>query len=279
MLKRIITSIVAICVLVPILWFSDTPIFPIATAIVTILCLFEMCRCMGVHKNIAITLPLYIFGAIFPLLQRLFENDMYVAFIAFIAAGAYLIYLFALVVWSHGKLTYNNACSVCLTSFYILIAMNMIVYVRDFGENGKFIYLLIFIGAWVTDIFAYFTGVFFGRHKLIEDVSPKKTIEGSIGGTFFCSLAFVLLGIIVTKFFNCDANLIFLAISGIIISIISQVGDLIMSVIKRHYNIKDYGKIFPGHGGMLDRFDSILAVTFGVALMCMFSYITGIRLI
>ena len=157
--------------------------------------------------------------------------------------------------------------------------MNMIVYVRDFGDNGKYIYLLIFMGAWVTDIFAYFTGVFFGKHKLIEDVSPKKTIEGSIGGIVFCAISYVVLGLITDAFFGCQANLIFLAISGIIMAVIAQVGDLIMSVIKRHYGIKDYGKIFPGHGGMLDRFDSILAVTLGVSLMCMFSYITGIRLI
>ncbi len=278
MLKRIITSLVAICVLVPILFLSDTMVLPIAVAIVSVICLFEMFRCMGVHKNIALTLPLYVYALAFPILQRLFENDVYVAIIAFIAACAYIVYMFALVVWSHGKLAYNNACSICLTSFYILLAMNMIVFIRDFGENGKYIYLLIFIGAWVTDSFAYFTGVFFGKHKLIEDVSPKKTIEGSIGGIVFCSLGFVTLGLITDAFFGSDANLIFLAISGVIMAVIAQVGDLIMSVIKRHYGIKDYGKIFPGHGGMLDRFDSILAVTVGVALMCMFSYATGIQL-
>ena len=233
---------------------------------------------MGAHKNIALTLPLYAFAIAFPILQRLFTNDMYVAMIAFMAAVAYIIYAFALVVWSHGKLTYTNASSICLTCFYILIAINMIQYIRDFGESGHFIYLLIFIGAWVTDIFAYFTGVFFGKHKLIEDVSPKKTIEGSIGGTVFCSLAFVLMGIIVRGFFDREVNLIFLAVSGIIMAIIAQVGDLILSVIKRHYGIKDFGKIFPGHGGMLDRFDSIMAVTLGVTLMCMFSYLTGIPL-
>ncbi len=279
MLKRIITSVVAVAVLLPILWFSDTFIFPLAVAIVSILCLFEMFRCMGVHKKIALTLPMYLTAIAFPILQRVFENDMYVAIIAFMIAVAYVIYVFALVVWSHGRLTYNNGCSICLTAFYILLSMNMIIYIRDFGDGGKYIYLLIFIGAWITDTFAYFTGVFFGRHKLIEDVSPKKTIEGSIGGTIFCSLGFVVLGLVVDFFFGCNANLVFLAISGIIIAIISQIGDLIMSVIKRHYGIKDYGKLFPGHGGMLDRFDSVLAVTLGVALLCMFSYITGIQLL
>lgn len=242
------------------------------------MCLFEIFKCMEAHKNIALTLPLYAFAVAFPILQRLFENDVYVAMIAIMAAIAYIIYLFALIVWSHGRLTYANGASICLTSFYILLALNLIIYIRDFGDKGYLIYVLIFLGAWVTDVFAYFTGVFFGKHKLIEDVSPKKTIEGSIGGTVFCAASFALLGFIGDTFFGANANYLFLVISGLVMAVISQVGDLIMSVIKRHYKIKDFGKIFPGHGGMLDRFDSILAVTLGVALMCMFSQLTGIAL-
>ena len=138
---------------------------------------------------------------------------------------------------------------------------------------------MIFLGAWITDTFAYFTGFFFGKHKLIEDVSPKKTIEGSIGGIFFCALSFVIFGLVVDTWFACDANLIFLGVSGVVISLIAQVGDLIMSVIKRQYGIKDYGKIFPGHGGMLDRFDSILAVSLGLCAVCLFGILTGIPLI
>ena len=165
------------------------------------------------------------------------------------------------------------------TVLYVATAMNSLLYVRDFEAGGQYIYFLIFIGAWITDTFAYFTGLLFGKHKLIEDVSPKKTIEGSIGGILFCALFFVGFGLIVDYFFDCEANVFFLFISGIITSVISQVGDLIMSVIKRHYQIKDFGKIFPGHGGMLDRFDSILAVSLGMAAICMFASMTGLRLL
>lgn len=276
MLKRIITAICAVIILLPILWFSDTLVFSAAVAIATLMCLFEMSRCMGLHKNIALTLPIYVAAAVFPFLQRILDYT-YVAMIAFMAASLYTVYVFALVIWSHGKLNYKDACSSCLTSFYIILALNMVIYIRDFGENGKYLYFLIFIGAWITDIFAYFTGVFFGKHKLIEDVSPKKTIEGSIGGIVFCSIGYVVMGVI-ANFFGCNANFVFLAIGGIIMSVISQIGDLIMSVIKRHYGIKDYGKLFPGHGGMLDRIDSILAVSVALAALCMFSQITNIPL-
>ena len=279
MLKRIITSIVALCVLIPILCFSDTWVLPIAISIVTVMCLFEMFRCMGLHKNLAISLPAYAIGIALPILQRGLKDALTVVAIATIAAMIYTVYIFALVIWSHGKLTYKDMCASAFTSLYIVLAMNMIGFIRDFGDNGMLLCLLIFLGAWITDIFAYFTGFFFGKHKLIEDVSPKKTIEGSIGGIFFCALSYLVFGILTEVFFECNANLIFLTVSGIIISVIAQVGDLIMSVIKRHYGIKDYGKIFPGHGGMLDRFDSILAVSLGVGAMCLVSLVTNIPLL
>lgn len=279
MLKRIITSVIALCILIPVLCLSHTLIFPIALAIVSVMCLFEMFRCMRIHKKLYITLPAYAIGVILPLLQRSsFFSDKIIPFSAVLAI-VYTVYLFALAVWSHGKLTYSDMCTFAMTTLYIIFSLNMILYIRDFNGTGMYIYLLIFIGAWITDIFAYFTGVFFGKHKLIEDVSPKKTIEGSIGGTVFCSLAFVVAGLIVDIFFEGNANIIFLSVSGVCISVIAQVGDLIMSVIKRHYGVKDYGKIFPGHGGMLDRFDSILAVSLGVAAMCMVSYIIDVPFI
>ena len=281
MLKRVITGIVAICILVPILIFSDTFIFPLALSTVTLICLYEIFKCVGVEKKLYVTIPFYIYGVIAPLLMRYNPTGKPMAFalISFIVGALYLIYLFSLIVWSHGRLKFSDMLSVFAIAVYIIAAMSSILYVRDYGEGGKYLYLLIFTGAWTTDIFAYFTGYLFGKHKLIEDVSPKKTIEGSIGGIICCALAYVGFGFIVKHFFNMDANIIFLAISGVIISVISQIGDLIMSVIKRQYNVKDYGWIFPGHGGMLDRFDSILAVSLGLGAVCMFVTLTGIKLI
>ena len=278
MLKRIITSLVAVCVLVPVLIFSGTAALPVAVAIVTVIGVFEMLKCIGLHKKYALTVPLYAASCAVPFVLRYFDNKADVATVCFICAVAYLIVIFISIVWSHGKLAFADGLAMFSICVYIIAAMNSIIFVRDFGEGGKYIYLLIFMGAWITDIFAYFTGVFFGKHKLIEDVSPKKTIEGSLGGIFFCALSFVLFGIVVGTFFDREANIIFLAVSGIIVSVISQIGDLIMSVIKRHYGIKDYGKLFPGHGGMLDRFDSVLAVSLGMAAICMFARLLEIEL-
>lgn len=278
MLKRILTSIVALAVLFPVLFLSDTVVFPVAISVVSLISLYEIFKCTKTHKKWAIVLPIYLFAAISPFLMRYLSSYVQYALIAFIAAALYLIYLFSLIVWSHGKLPFGDTAAVFALALYIIGSFSVLLYVRDFQPAGKYIYLLIFIGAWVTDVFAYFTGYFLGKHKLIEDVSPKKTVEGSIGGIVFCSIGFVTLGLVVDHWFGQNANVLFLIVSGVIVSIISQIGDLIMSVIKRHYQIKDFGKIFPGHGGMLDRFDSILAVSLGLGVICMFVTLTGIQL-
>ena len=182
------------------------------------------------------------------------------------------LYVFGVAVFGNKTVSITDAGLLFASSLYIIAAFSSIIYIHDYVAYGNHIYLLTFICAWVTDIFAYFTGRFFGKHKLIPAVSPKKTVEGAIGGVVFCVISTVLFGFIIEKFFNeygiTSANYLMLAISGVFISVVSQTGDLIMSVIKRHYGIKDYGKLFPGHGGILDRFDSVLAVALILAFIC-----------
>ncbi len=119
-------------------------------------------------------------------------------------------------------------------------------------EGSIFIWLL-FIFAWGSDTCAYFVGIFFGKHKLIPEISPKKTIEGSIGGI----LGTVIITLLFAKYFQ-EQNLLYFVPLAVIGSVVSQIGDLFASAIKREFGIKDYGNLIPGHGGILDRFDSIL---------------------
>ena len=278
MKTRILTSIVAICILLPVLYFSETAALPAAIALVAVISIYEMLGCIGV-KKLYISLPIYAAASAMPFLLRYVGDGHVFATVAFAIAAVILIYLFAVSVLSHGKFTFPALGSVFTSSAYIIAAYSAIIYIRDFGDHGKYLYLLVFIGAWVTDTFAYFTGMLLGKHKLIPDVSPKKTVEGSIGGTLFCAVAFVVFGIIMNTWFGTDANFLLLAIGGVFIAVIAQIGDLIMSVIKRHYGIKDYGKIFPGHGGMLDRFDSVLIASLGLAVMCMLVSLFDIKLL
>ena len=136
--------------------------------------------------------------------------------------------------------------------FYPVFFSFHIVLINGLEGKGQFVWMVL-ITAMATDIMAYFSGYFFGKHKLCPTISPKKTIEGAIGGTIFAVIASGVFGYFFTE------NDIFLCLlMGLVASIFSQLGDLSASVFKRKLGIKDYGNLIPGHGGVLDRIDSIL---------------------
>lgn len=255
MLKRTVTAICAIAIFIPICWFSDTFIWPVAMAILSGIATYEMLGCVGMKKSVGIAAPSYLIGVILPLLP-LFTDESTIS-LAFACCIVYLICVFTATVFSRGKIDFMNAASAFMGVFYVAVSFTCLVLLR---ETGKYFYLLVFIGSWTSDTFAYLCGRLFGKHKLIPEVSPKKTVEGSIGGILFAALAFVLYAVIIRNFFDSAAapNMLILACAGAIVSVISQIGDLSASVIKRRFDVKDYGWIFPGHGGVLDRFDSVL---------------------
>lgn len=269
MKQRIITAIVLGIVAIPVCAFSGTVVFPIVWAILGAVGVYELLGCMGTKNNRIISFPLYILAIAAPFAVRYFRNELqeYSAVIVF-SLFLYSLYLLAVWVFSYEKnqnVDMNKILASVLVSLYIIGSASAIVFIRDVN-GGEFYWYFVFIGAWVTDIFAYFTGMLFGKHKLIPAVSPKKTVEGAIGGAVFCVAFFVGYGALVNYFSQYDISLIILAIAGLLSALVSMIGDLSMSVIKRTYGIKDYGKIFPGHGGVLDRFDSILAVAIVMAL-------------
>ena len=280
MKTRVLTGTLILAVILPILFFSEYVIYPIALGFFCLAALFEVFGVIGVKKQLAIVIPSYVLAFCLPFFVYFAPDANRVAYLYFLfgALLIFMMYLFCVMVLKKGALSYSKIAEVFMLVAYVTTSFTSLCLIR-YLDNGKFILFLVFIGSWVTDTFAYFTGFLFGKHKLIPDVSPKKTIEGSIGGTLCCALAFVAFGLIVEGGFGQEANLLFLFISGVIIALVSQIGDLIMSVIKRHYGIKDFGKIFPGHGGMLDRFDSILAVSLGLCAICMFAMLSGISLI
>ena len=261
MLKRIITAVVAIAIFLPVLYFSETIVFPIVMALLSLISCFEMLRCTELIKKYALSVPVLGLSLALPLLPFWYESAV-VEHVCLMALIVLALYLFTIMTFSRGKITLANVGSAYLSCFYIIVAFMALSLLRYRVAAGEYVYLICFIGAWVTDTFAYFSGFLFGKHKLIPDVSPKKTIEGSVGGTLFCVLAMVGYGWIVQLVSegSVTANYLTLAVSGLFIAIVAQVGDLLMSAIKRTYGIKDYGKLFPGHGGVLDRFDSVLAV-------------------
>ena len=138
--------------------------------------------------------------------------------------------------------------------FYVNIFLDYIILTLNNYELGKVYVWLIFIISFATDTFAYFSGYLLGKHKLIPSISPKKTIEGSIGGILGSIICCMVFGYIF-KF-----DMMHMIVIGGLGSVVAQLGDLFASSIKRYVGIKDYGKLIPGHGGILDRFDSVILV-------------------
>lgn len=165
----------------------------------------------------------------------------------------FIVMLIALVTYLFSpKMNINDLAVTVLGLFYVVFFMFHIALVSEIPVYNGLIWM-IFLSAFTTDTFAYFSGYFFGSKKLCPTISPKKTVEGSIGGI----LGSILSSAVFAYFLNME--LIFhCMIIGFIGSILAQIGDLTASRFKRYVGIKDYGKIMPGHGGVLDRFDSIL---------------------
>ena len=142
--------------------------------------------------------------------------------------------------------------------FYVSVMLSYVYQIRIL-ENGVFLAFLIFICSWGCDTCAYCVGVLFGKHKMAPVLSPKKSIEGAVGGV----VGTALLTLIYSSIFQVQMGfttreIIVLAIISAIAGLISMVGDLTASAIKRNYDIKDYGALIPGHGGIMDRFDSMM---------------------
>lgn len=261
MKTRIITALILLCIFIPVLIFSHTVIFPIFVSLVSLFAVYEYIKCLGFEKNYSISLPTLLISVVIPIFSAYVTGELRTLTLPLLAiAIAYLFYLFSCAVFMKGKMAFSSVCTIFTGVAYILSAMVSITLLRR-AWGGEYLYILIFVGAWVTDTFAYFTGRFFGKHKLIVEISPKKTVEGSVGGIVFCVLSFLLFGFIVGRVVGVTPNYLVLGLSAIPVSVIAQIGDLIFSLIKREHNIKDYGNIFPGHGGMLDRIDSIIPVS------------------
>ncbi len=258
MKQRILTGIVLVLIFVPILMLSGTIVFNIAAALCSVLGVYEMLSCVGQKKQLWLAVPSLIYAAAGPLLARTRFATAYGVLLSITVL--YLMYLMFIHVFLAEMIRTTDIGVVFMTTVYITVAFTSIIRLRDVGNIGKYLYMFIFIGAWITDIFAYFGGRLFGKHKLCPLISPKKTIEGSVCGILFCSLAFVLYSYWIARQTELTPHYLLIAAIGAFISIVSQFGDLTASAIKRDYGMKDYGKIFPGHGGILDRFDSILAV-------------------
>ena len=170
-----------------------------------------------------------------------------------------MLLLFLQVILTEMKTTFKDVAYTLLGILYIPFFLMFLELIRCM-EHGKTLLALCFVIAWATDIFAYLVGRFFGKHTFSK-ISPKKTIEGSVAGIIASIIISLIYLFIANKFWGIEYSYLSISIISIVLSIISQIGDFVASTIKRFVDIKDYGNLLPGHGGMLDRIDSLIFLT------------------
>ncbi len=142
--------------------------------------------------------------------------------------------------------------------FYVAVMLSCIYQTRSL-DGGRYLVWLIFLCSWGCDTCAYCVGMLFGKHKMTPKLSPKKSVEGAVGGVIGAALLTVIYGFIFKEYMGADNQyILMMALICAAGALLSMVGDLAASAIKRNYEIKDYGKLIPGHGGILDRFDSVI---------------------
>lgn len=269
MAKKVFFGIVCACGGVFALVFRNTPIFMIAAAVVCFLVVYELNRAVKL-QNMPIMVLSLIAGTLFPFyieygdkLQSLGLNLKSEYLI-----GLYIIALLICMLFEYEKTKFEQVASVIFTSLALPYAISRLLFFRDIHEyfpdrgytetHGLFFILFVFCSAWLTDVFAYFTGSFLGKHKLCPKISPKKTVEGAIGGVVGCILCNTAMYAIFENliFENPVNNYLAIILMSAVLSAVSMCGDLAASVVKRNCGIKDFGNLVPGHGGVMDRFDS-----------------------
>ena len=252
MKTRIISGAVFVVVVAIVFFLTPAIVTTIVVALMSALASYELLYTTGLVKN----LRLNVYSAVMAVLVTMVSQ--YAAYsIFFCVILLYWMLLFSEVLLSSGKIPVAEIGYCLMSGLIIPLLLSALVRIRG-GQNSNAVMFIPFIMAFFSDTGAYFIGVFFGKHKMCPNISPKKSWEGFVGGITVAMLGMVVYCLIVDNLFGYRVNYVLAVIYGLVGSIGSVVGDLTMSVIKRQTGIKDYGKLIPGHGGILDRFDSVI---------------------
>lgn len=254
---RLISSIVLVAILAVCLLLGGNVLFFLLLAI-SLIAYFELTRATKVLNKDCKNNTLEVvgaFGVIFYYVVRYLANTETYIMLTFTVT---LVALLVVYVVTFPKYHANQVMAVFFSFFYGSIMLSYIYLTRNLND-GLYLVWLIFISSWVCDTCAYAVGVLIGKHKLAPVLSPKKSIEGCIGGIAGAVLVGFLYSLILKyyNFIELENMWSFPVIAGVG-AVISQIGDLAASAIKRNFDIKDYGKLIPGHGGIMDRFDSVI---------------------
>lgn len=248
---RLISGIVLVLIALATIIYGGDVLFLTVLAI-SLIGMWELYRVHGIQSKI---LGLVGYGAAvvyYAMLQ--FDSKQYVLLLAMAA----LVALMAAYVFTYPKYRVEQVTHAYFGIFYVAVMLSC-VYLTRMLPDGVYTVWLIFLCSWGCDTCAYCSGMLLGRHKLAPKLSPKKSVEGAIGGVVGAALLGGIYAAVIGNNLSISGNVV-LIYAGIcaVGAVISQIGDLAASAIKRNHEIKDYGKLIPGHGGILDRFDSVI---------------------
>lgn len=272
MKTRIISGVVGVVLLAGVLYFHNTLLFNACISLIAALMVYELFKALKLGKEFVLESVSLVLVIVLPILAD-FLNIRDNLNIYFIIAFAYSIIYALSLLTAHKRVDMGDGSLAAFYTVIIAVAMTSLVLIEGNGNGlGVWYLVLTFLGAWFADTGAYFAGTFFGKHKLCPEISPKKTVEGLIGGLVSNALVFMLVGFMIFRFTDsADPSYILLAFMGIVCAVLGLIGDLFASLVKRRQGIKDYGNIMPGHGGALDRFDSVIFVApfMAFCLLCL----------
>ena len=256
---RILSAGIGISLMCLILLFYETLILNFSVSIICCAVVYEIFKTTRIYdKSIFSFIISEIYAFVFPFLRISEILDL-----RSIAMMLYFICLIWVLLKNHEKIRASELIFCVSFCVFTIYCITNIIYIRDDFSPYSLYYILLFvIVSWICDTGAYFIGTKFGRNKLVPEISPNKTVEGVLGGVAFVLVSMILFNFIFLTivYSNVHVNFIILFVIILIGIIFSIAGDLVASLIKRQYKIKDFGNIIPGHGGVLDRFDSLILV-------------------
>jgi len=252
MFKTRLLSGIVLVILALFLIISGHEILLFATLAISCIGMFELYRVFKMEKTVLAGVGYLAAIVYYCNLQWKFLPDLMILFMAF------LILLMFVFVFAYPKFHADQVMAAFFGVFYVAVMLSYVYQIRTL-ERGLYLAFLVFLCSWGCDTCAYCVGMLIGKHKMSPKLSPKKSVEGAVGGVAGAALLTALYCFIFRSPMHLErGEIVILAVIAAIAGLISMVGDLTASAIKRNYDIKDYGKLIPGHGGILDRFDSMI---------------------
>lgn len=284
MRKRIISAIIGIAVGVTILVLDNKVVYTVAISFFSAVGVWELIRAVKCHQHKLLTGVCVLFAAAMPVMmnfhvEMLLKKNIIIGF-------CYLLFVFVLLLimlFDHKNIRFDKitmcgaAATVIPAALDCIVLVRYIPWYRDGGYlPGVFMVVYLLFCAWLGDSGAYFVGTFLGKHKLCPEISPKKTVEGLIGGVITVGIGVAVQCLVYNLLLPSEMKMSYAVLIpvGMVACVAGVLGDLTASVIKRQYDVKDFGNLMPGHGGVLDRFDSVLFVA--PFLFSVFSFISPI---